>query len=78
VIATATGTAASLLFSGAARIAVWSALTLAISVTSGLGYDAVTDRICGQGHEPVQARPRHGPGPPQPARQAGDSPDGPA
>jgi hypothetical protein len=41
------------LFTGAARIAVWSALTLAISVISGLAYNAVTDRI----------RSRAGPGP---------------
>ena len=53
LVATTTGTTASLLFTGAARVAVWSALTLAISVMSGLAYDAVTDRIRG----------RAGPGP---------------
>jgi hypothetical protein len=43
--ATIAGAAASLLCAGTARIAVWCAVTVAVSVTAGFSYEAATGQL---------------------------------
>lgn len=45
LVATIAGTAASLLCTGTPRIAVWCAVTVAVSVAAGFSYEAATGQL---------------------------------